>query len=257
MTLSTLTYCCVQISIAQSRNRGQKHLLSEVYYTIKMKHPRMSFARKHLTYGGVLGQAICGGGEAVGTGEAQAPRAQGTENQFRGPKVPSTLLADGQEPAVLVPVVVEPVEVKLAAGTVPVQIGHEAEVARVDPGRALVEAYDGELALDLGVGSPERQELLHRGGTHPVLFEMTQDVLGVDHLVQVNQLQGDRDHARVVDGEVLRGDVAIAPFVATRSDHLLDGLPVVHGHGVVRATVGGQEEPLEILPSDPPRLVLS
>ncbi|MFZ2189512.1 MAG: hypothetical protein WA057_01440 [Candidatus Magasanikiibacteriota bacterium] len=35
MTLFTLAYCYVQISIAQSRNRGQKHLLSEVYYTIK------------------------------------------------------------------------------------------------------------------------------------------------------------------------------------------------------------------------------
>ncbi|OGH86931.1 MAG: hypothetical protein A2301_00380 [Candidatus Magasanikbacteria bacterium RIFOXYB2_FULL_40_13] len=203
------------------------------------------------------GRPSAGGGEAVGTGEAQAPRAQGTENQFRGPKVPSALLADGQEPAVLAPAVVEPAEEKLAVGTVPVQKGHAAAAARVDPRRALVEAHDGELALDLGVGSPERQQFRQCGRTQAIILEVGEHRPRAGRLVQVDELKSDRNHARAVDGEVLRGDVAIAPVVATRSDHLLDGLPVVHGHGVVRATVGVQEEPLEILPSDPPRLVLS
>ena len=46
-------------------------------------------------------------------------------------------LADGQEPADVVPVVVEPVEVELALGTVLVEVGHVAVAVRVDPGRAV------------------------------------------------------------------------------------------------------------------------
>ncbi len=44
-------------------------------------------------------------------------------------------LANGQEPAVLVPVVVIPVEVELAVGTVPVEVGRVA--VAVDPGGAV------------------------------------------------------------------------------------------------------------------------
>ena len=39
VTLFTLTYCYIQISIAQSRSRGQKHLLSKDYYIIKRRPP--------------------------------------------------------------------------------------------------------------------------------------------------------------------------------------------------------------------------
>ncbi|HLC69675.1 MAG TPA: hypothetical protein VJH75_01360 [Patescibacteria group bacterium] len=48
-----------------------------------------------------------------------------------------TELADGEEAAVLVPVVVEPVEVEVAPGAVPVEVGHVAVAVRVDPGRAV------------------------------------------------------------------------------------------------------------------------
>jgi len=88
VTLFTLTYCCVQISIAQSRNRGQKHLLSEVYYTIEMKAPPYVACSKAFDIRGCVGGRPWGC-EAVETGEAQAPRAQGTKNQFRGHKTPS------------------------------------------------------------------------------------------------------------------------------------------------------------------------
>ncbi|MBU4314956.1 hypothetical protein KJ673_00960 [Patescibacteria group bacterium] len=46
-------------------------------------------------------------------------------------------LADGQEPIVLVPVVVIPVEVELAVGTVPVEVGRVAVAVAVDPGGAV------------------------------------------------------------------------------------------------------------------------
>jgi len=47
------------------------------------------------------------------------------------------ILADGQEPAVIVPVVVVPVEVQVALVAVPVQVGHVAVAVRVHPDGAV------------------------------------------------------------------------------------------------------------------------
>ncbi len=46
-------------------------------------------------------------------------------------------VADGEETAVLIPVVVAPVQVEVALRAVPVEVGHVAVAVRIDPGRAV------------------------------------------------------------------------------------------------------------------------
>ncbi len=90
-------------------------------------------------------------------------------------------LADGQEPAVLVPVVVEPVEVKLAVGTVPVQIGHVAVVVRVDPGRAVKKYKTSSVSLPLEYSQG------------CILFE---DIIPTNILYQVHHFGTQQQHSK-------------------------------------------------------------
>lgn len=144
---------------------------------------------------------------------------------------PEGLLADGEEAAIPIPVADAPAEVEAAPGSVPAEVGHAAVPVRVDPGRA--EGDDRELPLDLGVGRPERQQLFDRRGAQTQLVELRLDLLRARHLVQVDELEVDLDGALALDLEVLRVDVAVLVVVATRLHHLLDGLGVVDGDGVV------------------------
>lgn len=207
----------------------------------------------------MLGQAICGWGcEDVGADEAQAPRVQETENQFQGPKAPSTLLADGEEPTDFAPADGEPEEVELALETALAEVGHAAVADRVDPGRA--EGGDGELPLNFGVSRPEHRKFLKRRRTHPVRLEVVEHRLRAGHLVQVDELEGNRDHARALDREVPRVDVGVLPVVVTGLHHLLDGHPIVDGDDVLVGLAvdrqGVQEELLQVLPGNPTRLRL-
>lgn len=237
-------------------------------------------------------RGVCGGQSVRSRRGARAksprnrepvPRAQGTKNLRR--------LADGEEAAEPVPVVPEPVEAEQTAGAIPAEVGHVPVAVRVDPGRA--EADDRELPLDFGKRGSERQELLDRRRTHPFSLEVGEHLLGAGSAVEVDKFEGDRNHTRAADGEVLRSDVVVLPVVATSRHHLLDGLPVVQLHGVARVAVGKilsgdavllkvitavhhilvlvvlhggghrrvlavgvQEELLQVLPSNPTRFVL-
>jgi len=184
--------------------------------------------------------------------EAQAPRVQGIKNQFREPKAPSTSLADGEEAAEPVPVEVEPVEVEVAPGAEPEEVGHVAVAAREDPGRA--EGDDRELPLDFGVRGPEHQEFRDRRRAHPERLEVGEHPLGAGVLVQVHQFEVGVGRTVARHGEVARRDVAVAPVVVTGRDHLFDRLPVVDDdrvgtHLPTRGNpIGVTQEGLEVLP---------
>lgn len=181
---------------------------------------------------------------------AKSPRNRGPVPRTQGAK--RLRLADGEEAAVLAPVVAEPVEVEHALGAVPVEAGHVAAAVRVDPGRA--EAHDRQLSLHVGVGRPEREELRQRRRAEAVRLEVCEHRLGTGVLVQVNQLRVDAHHSLARQREVLGVDVAVAPVVVTGSDHRLDRLPEVDDDRVETRLpthdnpVGVAQESLQVLP---------
>ena len=160
-----------------------------------------------------------------------------TNARGQRPQVPEgLLLADGgEEPTDLRPLMfIPPVEVEVTLRPGHGEVGHVAVIMTADPRRA--EGHDRELPLNVGVGRPERQELLDRRGTEPVLLEIRLDILRARHLVEVDELEVvGLDRALAREGEVLPVDVVVRPVVLAVGLHLLDGLGVVYGDDVVLA----------------------
>ena len=140
-------------------------------------------------------------------------------------------LAAGEEPTDSKPSMAAPVEVEVAPRSASVEVGHAAITIAIDPRRA--EGDDRELPLDLGVGRPERHEFLDGRGTQSHLVELGLDLSRLDDAVEVDELQADLDDPLARDGKVLPVDVFVRPVVLAALDHLLDGLGVVDGDGVL------------------------
>jgi hypothetical protein len=154
-----------------------------------------------------------------------------TNAREQRPQGPEGLLADGEEPTDSEPSIVAPEEVEATLRPVPVEAGHVAVTIPVDPRRA--KGDDRELPLDLGVLRPERQDLLDRRGAQAHLVELRLGLARADHAVEVHELEHRLDDALARDGEVLPVDVVVRPVVLAVGLHLLDGLGVVDGDGVL------------------------
>jgi len=89
VTLHILTYCCIQISIAQSRNHRLLYLLSKDYHTINNE------GTPHVThfFRNFYVRGFCD--------EVQVPRIQGTKNQFQKSKGTITYLRRSTRPSPL------------------------------------------------------------------------------------------------------------------------------------------------------------
>lgn len=149
------------------------------------------------------------------------------------------LLADGEEPTDSTPRIAAPVEVEFTLRAATEEVGHAAITIPIEPRRA--EGDHGELPLDVGVGRPERQELLDGRGTQTQPVELRFGIVRPDHAVEVDELEVNLDGALALDGEVTRVDVGGLPVVLALGDHILDLLPEVDRDGVVRGLALGQE----------------
>lgn len=162
------------------------------------------------------------------------------------------LVTNGKKATVDVPNAVLPIQVQVPVLSVPAEKRHLAMTVLIDPVRA--DADDRELALDFGIGRPERQELIHCSRTHAVPVEVGHHIVRVQHLVEMHELEIDdhRSRTTIIIGLLEIGViyVAIRPLIATILQHLLDGLAVVHGHCVARVTIRVEEELLKVLPCD-------
>lgn len=162
----------------------------------------------------------------------RAQSSQGTKRKDCA-KIPRDkelkLLADCQEPGVVVPPEPEPAEAQAAPRTAPVE-ARDAAAAEVPPERA--ESHDRELPLELGVLDPKGQELFDGGRTQAALVELAEYVFGLHVAVEVDELGCDLLDAFTLHGEVLGGDVAVLPVVPSGRDHLLEGEIVVDDDGV-------------------------
>lgn len=151
----------------------------------KNEEPRTSFARKQLT---------CG----VFCGEAQAPRVQETENQFRESKVDKRLLAT-EHPTAVAPADDEPVPVPHPAVAVPVDTVDAVGVAGETPVREnehhLVAQGDWDVLLVV-------QQVLP-----VILAEVGVHLLGsLDHGMADHRLLVSTQETKYVVGAVARGE---------------------------------------------------
>ena len=157
-------------------------------------------------------------------------------------------LANGGEPADVLPVTPVPVEVQVPLRAAPVEIGHAADANRVAPDRA--ESDDRELPLQFRLVSAESQKLRQSGRTEAALVQLGQNGVGGHPLVEVEERDFGLARSSPADREVLVVDVAVLPVVPTGSDHRIQRLAVVHGHFVSAGTVGifADDEPRDVLP---------
>lgn len=162
------------------------------------------------------------------------------------------LLANGEEPTLLTPEGVTPVEVEDALRPIRGEVGNT--VFRGVPEHR-VERNDLEIPLDVGELRPKRQELLHLRGTQTVGLEIVLYLRVPSNRVQVDQLESGPDHVLAVDWECAFVDIVVLPVVATGGHHLVETHSVVDGHDVLARLVVDvpmrvHQERLEILPGD-------
>ena len=160
----------------------------------------------------------------------KVPRVTGTSQSDPKNQSATCLLsgriAEGEEPTVVVPPAVPPVEAEASLRIVPPQARHAAKTVHHIGG---AKSDDGELSLGLGEGCSVGKQFLDGFRTEAHRVEFGNCLVRCDGSVEVNELGHDIVLALPRVGEVLGCDVLVRPVVVTCLHHVGKRHAVVDG----------------------------